>query len=223
MQALVAPGRGGDLVDVRHAERGFDDQLEADPLPASLGGLDLGDQHIDGIDIGGGADLGDHDQVDPLARVLHHVHDIAIHIVSVETVDANGQGLVAPIDIVDRFDDVLARLRLVVGCHRILKVQEYDVGGRFRRFLEQLRAAAGYRQFTTVEPRRSRFDNLEAHPCSPSSICYADTLMESTSTMRIPAGMALGTFSVNTHPGLPRAGISTVRSSIIMPESIMNH
>ncbi len=37
--------------DVLHAERGLDDQLEADALLAALGGLDLRHQHVDGIDV----------------------------------------------------------------------------------------------------------------------------------------------------------------------------
>ena len=36
MQRLVARARAGDRVDVGHAERGLDDQLEAEPLLPAL-------------------------------------------------------------------------------------------------------------------------------------------------------------------------------------------
>ena len=97
-------------MDVGHAERGLDDQLEADPLLARLGGLDLGHQHVDRVDVGGGADLGDHDQVEPVAGLLQHVDHVAIHVLGVEAVDPDREGLGAPVDLVDRLDDVLARL-----------------------------------------------------------------------------------------------------------------
>src|SRR3546814_5724785 len=63
-------------VDVGHAQRRLDDQLEADLLLAADRVLDLGDQHVDGIDVGGGADLGDHDEVEALAALFHHVDHV---------------------------------------------------------------------------------------------------------------------------------------------------
>ena len=137
-----------------------------------LAALDLGDQHIDGVDVGGGANLGDHDQVDPLARVLHHVHDVAIHVMGVEPVDANRQGLVAPIDIVDRFDDVLARLRLVVRRYRVFKVQEDDVGGRFAAFSNSFGLLPGTASSLRLSRAGAGSTILKLIPVSPSSYCH---------------------------------------------------
>ena len=130
--------------------------------------LELGDQHVDGVDVGGGADLGDHDQVEPLAGLLDHVDHVAVHVVGVEAVDPHGQGLVAPVDLVERLDDVLARLHLLVGRHRVLEIEEHHVGGRARRLLEELRRAARHGQLGAVQPRRALLDDREAHGCSSS-------------------------------------------------------
>ena len=102
MQRFVALAGGRDGVDIGHAERRLDDQLEADALLPAHRVLDLGHQHVDGIDVGGGADLGDHDQVEPIAALLDHVDHIPVHVVRVEAVDAHRQGLLAPVDLVQR-------------------------------------------------------------------------------------------------------------------------
>ena len=90
------------------------------------------DQHVDGVDVGGRADLGDHDQVEPVAGLLQHVDHVAVHVLGVEAVDAHREGLGAPVDLVDRLDDVLARLLLLVRGHRVLEVEEDHVGRRLR-------------------------------------------------------------------------------------------
>src|SRR5882724_13341567 len=105
MEGLVAFAGGGDLGHVLHAERGLDDQLEADALLARLRGFYLCDQHIQGVDVGGGADLRDHDEVEAVAGLLQYVHDVAVHVVGVEAVDADGERLGTPVDVVDGGDD----------------------------------------------------------------------------------------------------------------------
>ena len=95
---------------------------------AVLRRLDLGHQHVDGVDVGRRADLGDHDHVEPVAGLLQHVDHVAVHVLGVEAVDAHRQGLGPPVDLVDRLDDVLAGALLLVGGHRVLEVEEHDVG-----------------------------------------------------------------------------------------------
>src|SRR3546814_2943954 len=68
----------------------------------------------------------DLDEVEPLAALLDDIDDVAVHVMGVEAVDAHRQGLVAPVDLVQRLDDVLARLRLVVRRHRVLEIEEQD-------------------------------------------------------------------------------------------------
>src|SRR3546814_5590536 len=89
VQALVARRGLGDLVDVGHAERRLDDHLEAQALLSAARGLGLRHQHVDGLDVGGGAGLGDPDEVEPLAALLDDVDDVAVHVVGVEAVDAH--------------------------------------------------------------------------------------------------------------------------------------
>ena len=55
----------------------------------------------------------------------------------------------APVDIVDRLDDVLAGLVLLVGGHRVFEVEEDHVGLGLRRLLEHLRARAGHRELAS--------------------------------------------------------------------------
>ena len=167
MQRFQTLGRLGDLVDVGHAERRLDDQLEADPLLRGLRRLDLGHQHVDGVDVGRGADLGDHDQVEPVAGLLQHVDHVAVHVLGVEAVDADREGLGPPVDLVDRLDDVLARGLLLVRSHRVLEVEEDHVGAGLRRLLEHLRARAGDGELGAVEPRLALLDDGEAHSVSP--------------------------------------------------------
>ena len=56
------------------------------------------------IDIGGGTDLGNHEQVELAAGLLDHIDDVAIHVRGVEAVDAHRNRLVAPVDIMQRGD-----------------------------------------------------------------------------------------------------------------------
>ena len=133
---LVALGALGDGLDIGHAERGLDQQFQADLLLALFILLDLGDQHVDGVDVLRHADLGDQDHVEPRA-VLDHVNHVAIGEVGVETVDADHHGLGAPVDVVEALDDILAGLLLVVGRDRVLEIQKDNVGAAFGSLLEQ--------------------------------------------------------------------------------------
>ena len=166
VQRLVALGGRRDLVHVLHAEGGFDDELEADALLAVFRCLDLGHQHVHAIDVGRSADLGDHDEVEAVACLFQHVDHVAVHVVRIEAIDAHREGLVAPVDIADGLDDVLAGLRLVIRRHRILKIEEHDVGGGLGRLFEHLGLAAGDGQFAAVQAGFRLFDVKEAHDCS---------------------------------------------------------
>src|SRR5208283_2035247 len=106
LQAL-AGGRDG--LDVGHAERGLDQHFEADALAALLGSLDLRHHHVEGVHVGGHPHFRDQHHVESRAG-LHDVDDIAIHVVRVEAVDAYHHRLRAPIELVERLDDVPARL-----------------------------------------------------------------------------------------------------------------
>ena len=129
------------------------------PLAASIGG----DQRVDGVEVGGGADLGDHEEVDALAGLLEDVDDVAVPERGVEAVDADGEGLGAPVDLVDRLDDVGAGGRLVGGRDAVLEVEVDHVGGGGGHLREELGARAGAEQLAAVRARRRARGDGEAH------------------------------------------------------------
>ena len=137
--------------------------LEPDPLLVALRVLDLRDHHVHGIDIRRRADLRDHDQVQPLAGLFDHIDHVAVHEVGVESVDPHRHGLLAPVDLVQRLDDVLAGLWLVVGGDGVLKVQEDHVRIRRGGLLEHLGGTARNGQLAAVQTRGGLRDDVERH------------------------------------------------------------
>ena len=167
MKGLVARAGGGDLVNVLHAERGFDDHLKADALFIALGVLDLGDQHVQRIDVGGRPRLGDHDQVQLVDRLFQHVDHVPVHVVGVQAVDADGHGVAAPVQVVQGLDDVLAGLFLVGRRHGVLQVEENHVRLAAGGLLQELGIRSRDRQFRPVEARETGLDDGETHGLSP--------------------------------------------------------
>ena len=115
-------------MDVLHAKGGFNDQFKPDAFFAPFCGFDLGRHHIKGIDIRGRSNLGDHDQIKPVAGLFKNINNIAVHIMCIKPVDAHRQHLIAPINVIDRSDDVFARLFLVTGRNRVFEIKENGVG-----------------------------------------------------------------------------------------------
>ena len=166
MQRLIALGGRRNFMHVLHAERRFDDHLEANALLAALGRFNLRTEHVDGIDIGRRADLRNHDQVKALGSLFQNVHNIAVHVVGIQSVDPDRQRFPPPVNIANGLNDVLARLRLVIRGNRILKIKKNHIRRGFRRLFKKLRLAAGNRKLTAVEPRRRRLDHQETHECN---------------------------------------------------------
>ena len=135
VHGLEAARSGGDGFDVGHAERRLDQRFGADLVGVALGVLDLADDAFDRVDVGRHADLRDQDGVELGAGLLHDVDDVAIHVVRVEAVDAHGNRLAGalPVEIVQRLDDVLARLLLVGRRNGVLAIEEDVVGGALER------------------------------------------------------------------------------------------
>ena len=157
-------GRGGcDGVDVCDACGGFDNDLKRDFLGAAHRGFDRGDQGVDGIDVLGAAYFGDHDHVQTLGCLFQQVHHVAVPIRGVERVDPDRHGFGAPIDCIDRLDDVGAGRGLVGGCDAILKVHVDDVCRRCRHFREQFGVGAGSEQLAAVWTGGGRGLQAEAH------------------------------------------------------------
>ena len=85
---------------------GFDDYLKCNTFGAAFCGFNRGDQSIDGIDVSGATHFWDHDLVKAVSCLFQQVHHVAVPEWGVEAVDAYRQRFVAPIDGVDRLDDI---------------------------------------------------------------------------------------------------------------------
>jgi len=83
--------------------------------------------------------------------------------VGVQTIDADHHGLVAPVDVVEALDDVLARLLLVVWRDRVLAVEEDDVGLAGGGLLEHARVGARHGQLGSVQARGGLLNGVETH------------------------------------------------------------
>ncbi len=160
---LQAGGTGGDFFDMRDPCRRLDDHFQSDSLLPPRCRLDRGDQRIHRIDIRRAADLGDHDLVKPWSRLFQKVHDVAIPERGIQAIDPHRQGLLAPVHLGNRLDDVRPRLRLVGGGDRILKVQVDHIRRTRRHLGEKLGARTGCEQLAPVRAGRGGGLQTEAH------------------------------------------------------------
>src|SRR6185436_17857252 len=89
--ALHPGAGGGDLLHVGDTERrledGVDEQRAADPGP----GFQLGQEAVHEVDVPGPLDLGDHDDVELVADLAHHLGQVVEHPGRVEAVDPGPQ------------------------------------------------------------------------------------------------------------------------------------
>ena len=160
LQPLRCASYGLDVVEAKDT---LDDDFKLDLLLAPDSHLGLRDQHVDRIDISRNAHLWDHEKVQPLARLLHDVDDIAIAPRRIQPIDPDGNRLGPEIDGLEAFDDVGARLRLVRWRDTVLKIKTDHVGIRRSRLLEQLGPNARNKQLRPVQARLAAFDLCEAH------------------------------------------------------------
>ena len=115
-----------DGFNVRHTECGFDQHFKTDALGTPHRGFNLRHHHVDGVDVSRCTHLRDQNHVQAWAG-FDDIHYVAVHVVGIQTIDPHHHGLTAPVDVVQSLNNVLAGLRLVVGCHRILHVEEYNI------------------------------------------------------------------------------------------------
>jgi hypothetical protein len=146
-----------------NAGGGLYDDLEVDGLRASLGTFDGGHEGIDGIDVTGAAHFGDHDLVEPVARLFQQVHHVAIPIGRVEPVDPHRERLFPPVHIVDRLDHIGAGRVLVRGRHRIFEIEIDHIRVRGRHLGEELGIGAGAKELAAVRAGRGGGLNTEGH------------------------------------------------------------
>ena len=154
-----------DRFHVRETQRRLDQDLDPDAVRDFAGGLDLREQRVDQVHVGGDTDFGEEQHVEPVPRLLHHVHHVAVHVVRVDAVDTHGHGFSASLPIVleQARDHVLAGLLLVGRGDGILEVEKHAVRLAVERLLEQRRLGAGDGELAPLQPRIGRLVPGETH------------------------------------------------------------
>ena len=152
-------------LDVRHSQSRFDQDLDPDAMGDAASGFDLREQGVHEIHVGRDADLRDEHDVQLVPGLLHDVHDVAIHVVRVDAVDAHRDRLAASLPIVleQSRDDVFPGLLLVGRRDGVLEVEKDIVRFAVERLLEQRRLRAGNRELAPLESWMRRLVAGEAH------------------------------------------------------------
>ena len=119
---------GGDLLDVRHAERRLEDRVDEDRPPQPVAGLELGEQAVDVVDVPRALDLRDHDDGEPVADLADEPHEVVERPRRLEGVDPRPQRRPAEVHLAPDPHEPLARGLLAVGRDGVLEVAEQDVG-----------------------------------------------------------------------------------------------
>ena len=159
----LQPLRGlRDRFDIGHAESGLDQDFDADLLGALLVLLDLRDHHVDRVDVRRHADLRNQHHIETRA-VFENVDDVAIAVLRVEAIDAQRHHLLAPVDVVEALNDVLARLLLVVRRNGVLEVEENLIGLGDGGLLKHARRRTWHCELGAMETRRRLLDQCETH------------------------------------------------------------
>ena len=116
-------------------------------VPGGL--LDLGEEHVERLHVGRRLHLR-HDLVETLGRVLDDVDHVAIRPLRVPRAGAHAEHGVAPVEVVDGLDDLVAGGFLLERGDGVLEVEEDHVGAEVRRLAHHLLAGAGDRQAGTA-------------------------------------------------------------------------
>ncbi len=78
----------------------------------------------------------------------------------VEPVDAHGDGLVAPVDVVQRGHDIVARLVLVGRRDGIFEIEAHHIGSTRRRLFEEIGLRAGHEQLGAIKRGPARWRSM---------------------------------------------------------------
>src|SRR4051794_8238269 len=128
--ALHARAGGCDLLDVGDAERRLEDRVDEDRALDARARLELGEQPVDVVDVPRALDLGDHDDLEPVADLGHERRYVVERPRRLERVHARPQGAIAEVDRAADADEALARGNLAVDRNGVLEVAEQDVAAR---------------------------------------------------------------------------------------------
>src|SRR5207253_57389 len=160
-----AGARLRDRLHVSHTEGRRDQDVDPDGGRDAARGLDLGEEGVHEVHVRRHADLGHEQHVQAVPRLLHDVHDVAVHVVGIDAVDANADRLAArpPVVLQEPGNDVVARLLLVRRGDGVLEVEEHAVRVAVKRLPKQRRLRAWHRELAPLEPGSSRLGAGEVH------------------------------------------------------------
>ena len=105
--------------------------------------LHLGQQEVEGDDLGRRLDLGQHDLVQALAGVAHHLDDVAVGPLGVPGVDPDAEHPLVPGQVLDGVDHLGPGALLLERRHGVLEVEEGHVGRDGGRLGQELLVRAG--------------------------------------------------------------------------------
>ena len=143
-QALHPRGCAADLLDVGDAASRLEDRVHEQRLGEPGLRLELGEQAVDVVDVLGALDLGDHDDVEPVADLADERGEIVEHPRRVEAVDPGPQLGVAEVDLLADLHQPGASGLLRVRGDGVLEIAQQDVDlgrdvGELGRHLVQVR------------------------------------------------------------------------------------
>mmetsp|Transcript_157735 Transcript_157735/g.382994 ORF Transcript_157735/g.382994 Transcript_157735/m.382994 type:complete len:303 (-) Transcript_157735:48-956(-) len=169
VQGLVALGGGRNLVAVHHAHGRLDDEAKAKALLAAHEALHLAHQGVRHVDVLRVAHHGDDEHVAPLACLLDDVDHVAVHVVTVEAVDADSHGLVAKVHLLQGLDDVRTGGCLLAFGHGVLQVHDNDVGIGLGSLGDELRVGTWHVQLAAVQAWPGLLHDRETGPAAPDA------------------------------------------------------
>jgi hypothetical protein len=125
---LHAGAGGADVLDVGHAPGRLEDGVQQQRPGEAGPGLELGHQAVDVVDVLGALDLGDHDDVEPVADLGHRRGEVVERPRRVEAVHPGPQlGAAPPIPRPPGVEQPGPGGLLVVRPHPVLEVGQQDV------------------------------------------------------------------------------------------------
>src|SRR5437762_1010656 len=168
--ALHARARGADLLDVGDTERGLEDGVHQKRAPELVARLELGEEAVGVVDVPRPLDLGDHDDLEPIADLADQPHHVVEEPRAVEAVDARPERRVAEVDLAADADEALACVDLAIGGNRVLEIAEEDVG--LRRDVRQLGGHLRVGRVEEVDHARRLHRDLERRhgPAEPERL-----------------------------------------------------
>ncbi len=148
--------RRRDLPQVDVAQGALDLGLDADGAAEASMGLDLRQQHLHEHHVARGGRLGQHHQVDAIARAFDDVHQIPVGVGRVGSVDTDNAQAVAEVERAQGVHRVRAGGGLLGRDDGVLEIEAHRVGGARRGLRHHVRPRRRHEQHAADEAGRRR-------------------------------------------------------------------